>query len=393
MTKNKIVGILTTSNDCNSVINLNRKIYHEINNRFKNLYIINLKNLLFIKKGKKVKKIKQSSINYFEPKDSKELLKFFKKKKLIAFNGLGKTFNFFKIYFFLNKLNIYQILLLNMGYSSNIINFKNSIIHFINLKLSKIFFKIFTIFYIFPKIDLYFDTRKDIVKNINNSKIKKLESKFPLFEISYFKKAKLINSRSYDENFKSKKLTKKYIIFIDSNIEHLDRIKREGKLDRIEILKYYSILSVLFNKLKKIYKKKIIICAHPTSNIKLLKKSFSTYKISQFQTSKYIQNSELVLFHESSAAMDAIILNKCLISIKTKFLGDYMLNRTEHYKKILNLYSIDLDNPLSINKRVLKKEIEGRKKKNKYYVKKNLNPDGKTPGYKKIISAIYKLLN
>ena len=33
------------------------------------------------------------------------------------------------------------------------------------------------------------------------------------------------------------------------------------------------------------------------------------------------------------------VLNKSLISIKTKFLGDYMLNRTEHYKKILNLVS------------------------------------------------------
>ena len=257
MTKNKIVGILTTSNDCNSVINLNKKIYHEINDRFKNLYIINLKNLLFIKKKeKKVIKIKRSNINYFEPKDSKELIKFFKKKKWIAFNGLGKTFNFFRIYFFLNKLNIYQILLLNMGFSSNIVNFKDSIIHFINLKLAKIFFKIFTIFFIFPKIDLYFDTRKDIVKNINNSKFKKLEKKFSLLKISYFKKAKLINSRSYDENFKLKKLTKKYITFVDSNIEHLDRIKREGKVDRIEILKYYSALNILFNKLKKIYKKK-----------------------------------------------------------------------------------------------------------------------------------------
>ena len=70
-----------------------------------------------------------------------------------------------------------------------------------------------------------------------------------------------------------------------------------------------------------------------------------------------------------------------------------MLNRTEYYKKILNLYSIDLDYPLNINKNFLKKEIEGNKKRNKHYIKKNLNSDGKTPGYKKIISTIYKLLN
>ena len=52
-THNKIIGILTTNNDYNSLINQNELLYEEIIKKFKYFYIIDLNKLLFFKKSKK----------------------------------------------------------------------------------------------------------------------------------------------------------------------------------------------------------------------------------------------------------------------------------------------------------------------------------------------------
>ena len=354
MIKKKIIGILTTSNNYNDIFNLNKKIYNDLIRDFNCIYIINLRNFLFIKPIKSKKKIIKNlnkKIKYFEPKNILEFTQFFKSTKLIGFNCFGKSFNFFKIYYYLNKVDFCQILLLNIGYPQNIVKisynrkkaFFLSLTFFLNRFFSKKLFRILTIFNIFPKIDYYFDTRKEIIRNINNNFLKKIEKKFSLLSLSYFKKAYLINSRSYDDSLNFKKYSNKYITFVDSPFLDPDRIVREGKIETYKVLKYYKILNQLFFKLKKIFKKEIIICAHPGNDLKKLKKFFPSFKVLKFQTLKFIQNSDLVLFHESSAALDAIILNKKLITLESNLLGEYYSKRILFYKNNMGVSSLNLD--------------------------------------------------
>ena len=121
MSNKKIIALLTTSADYQMVININKLLYTEILKEFKELYIIDLQNLILFKKKIIDKKMqfKLKNINIFKPNNSLELISFFKKKKLIAFNCLGRNFSSFKIYYILNKINLTQILLLNIGYLSN----------------------------------------------------------------------------------------------------------------------------------------------------------------------------------------------------------------------------------------------------------------------------------
>ena len=80
MIKKKIIGILTVANDCNIIIDINKRIYNELVDEFDEVYIINLKNLLFIKKKRLIKKIENKNIKYFEPRNVNQFHKFFKKK-------------------------------------------------------------------------------------------------------------------------------------------------------------------------------------------------------------------------------------------------------------------------------------------------------------------------
>ena len=56
MPKKIIIGIITTFEDYDSLLNLNKKLYDEICYEFGELYIINLKNITIFKKKHTLKK-------------------------------------------------------------------------------------------------------------------------------------------------------------------------------------------------------------------------------------------------------------------------------------------------------------------------------------------------
>lgn len=392
-----MIGILTTSNDYRGVINQNEQLYEAITKNFKNFYIIDLNKLLILKTKKKKIFSKTKNIKYFEPKNFGQLRKFLSKKKLIAFNGLGVNFNYYKIHYYLKKIDLTLILLLNIGYQANTIevdyngakNFLNSSIFKLEKFFSKKIHRIFTLMNIFPRIDYYFDSSKSIIKHINNSKINLIEKKVPFLKISYFKNPILINSRSFDKVKDTKNISNKYITFVDSGIDCGDRIVREGKIDKKIIINYYKLIyNILYNFGKK-YKKKAIFCIHPKNKNRLIKKYFPKSVIKRYQTFKYIKQSHIILFHESSAALDAILLNKTLISLKSKLLGNYLTRRTENYIKNLGLYSINLDLPFKINKKIVSKP--NLTLKTKLFINNYLKADGNNYGYKKIIKVLEKI--
>ena len=395
MFNKKTIAILATTSDYQRIINLNSLLYKEILKEFKELYIVDLKNLILFKKKKfnKNKIFKIRGIKIFKPNNSLELINFFKGKKLIAFNCVGKGLPNFKIHYILNKINLTQILLLNIGYLSNTVEINknyNSIFFFYKKKITHYIFKFLTITNIFPKIDYYLDSSKPIIKNINSSYIRKIEKIFPQIKLSYFRKAININSRSYDDLFyKNYFIKEKYLVFVDSFFECEDRITREGFINQKIIIKYYSTLSIFLKKLSRIYKKKVIICIHPKNNSTLCLKYLKDFSIKKYKTHEMIKQSFITLFHDSSAILDAIILKKNIIILKSNLLGDYFSGRIRQYERLLNLKSVDINDYQSLKKNNLDLKLNSSKKIN--YTKNYLNSDGLIPGYKKVIKLLKRI--
>ena len=98
-----------------------------------------------------------------------------------------------------------------------------------------------------------------------------------------------------------------------------------------------------------------------------------------------------MLFHESSAALDAILLNKPLVSLESKLLGDYLTKRTNNYVKSFGLVSINLDLFYRMDKNIITRSISNSKIKTKKYVNNYLKADGNNYGYKKIIKVLEKI--
>ena len=111
--KKNIISFVCATNDMNSIINVNYDLIIDLAKVFEKIYIINLFNLkLFNKDLKITKKIKYKlpenvKIIFFNNKD--DLLNFCNSKRLICFQNLGKSLEYFRIYRLLkkNKFNKY----------------------------------------------------------------------------------------------------------------------------------------------------------------------------------------------------------------------------------------------------------------------------------------------
>jgi len=392
-------GIITCSNDYEQNFNLNKEIYTKIQKEFGNFCILNLTNLKLFKKKdfSKTPNYIFSNIKIYKPNNGQELKAIFKNKKFIAFNNLGKSFSFFKIYFYLKKINLKQILLMNIGYLENKTSldlnnssfFLPSALFFLRKKFSYFIFRILTILEIFPKIDIYFESKKNTVKAVKSGLSSRIEKILPFTKLSYFRKVYTINSRAFDI-LKKSNISNRYLCFIDSNFCALDRVLREGKINNKDKKLYYFCLKKLFLELQKIFKKKMVICVHPKNCDKVFFSYFKQFIIKKYQTSKIITKSSIVLFHDSSSITDAILQKKKIISLNSELLGNYLNNSTKLYSKILGLHSIELDKNYELNKIELIKKLNVTKKKINFYAKNNLKSDGNRLGKDKILDIIKK---
>jgi len=392
-------GILTCSNDYEQILNLNKEIYTKIQKEFGNFCILNLSNLKLFKKKdfSRTPNYIFSNIKIYKPRNAQELKEIFQNKTLIAFNNLGKSFSFFKIYFYLKKINLKQILLMNIGYLENKVSldlknksiFFTSALFFLRKKFIYYIFRILTILGIFPKIDVYFESKKNIVKAVKSGLSSQIEKLLPFTKLSYFRKVYTINSRAFNI-IKKNNISNRYLCFIDSNFCALDRVLREGKINNKDKKLYYYYLKKLFLELQKIFKKKMIICIHPKNNDKFFFSYFKKFRIKKYETSKIISKSSIVLFHDSSAITDAILQKKNIISLNSELLGNYLNNSTKLYSKILGTQSIELDKNYQLNKIELIKKLNFTKKKMNFYAKNNLKNDGNRLGKDKIVDIIKK---
>jgi len=381
MIKKKILGTINSTKNPQSDFYLFKDLYKSINKNYKKFYYINLFYLLNTKE--KIKKYKYpKNFLVFEPKSYKEFINFLKKNNLITFIALGKKYNTLYLYYLFKKFNTKLLLNFSIGYykQNNFFIRKNKIIFsLINfskfilfIKLPRLIFRILLLFRLVPLYDIIFTASRSEQKILNQI----TKSKINIFKLNipYFKKVVKINFRAYDNLIKKiPHIKEKYIVFLDSGFDHNDVINQEGRHANSDRKKYYSMLNNIFNIFEKLYNKKLIVCLHPKTNEQVVKKYIKNFKITKFETQKYIINAHTILFHESSSVLDAIILKKRIINLQSPIMGSYFHNRNNYYPKKIKIPVIQMENLNEITKEKL--DIFFKKKTSLYnnYIKNFIN--------------------
>lgn len=395
--KKKIIGLIVATNEINTIINNNLETINSFSREFDRFYLFNFLNLkIFKKKIDRIKLKHQLPKNFIIKtfKNKKEILQFFFDKKLIGILHLGKSLEYFYIYYILKKIKSKTILVLNLGNYGNktFIDFSfqyffKRIFHYYDRGFYYIF-RLLTIVNLFPKIDILFQSDLNLIKNIENGLSKKFDRFNKFFKISYFKKIISVNSKSFDYLIKNKVRNKKntYILFIDTPIDHFDRTIREGTVSENDKIEYYHRLSLFLKSLSKLLKKKIIICPHP--KMKNPKKFFKTFVISKKRTIEMLPGAKLVLFTLSSAVLTSVLLKKKVFCIQSELLGDYLLKLSNKYVNSLNLTKINIDQKFSLKKNGIYTNSKKTIKSYNLFIKKKLNVDGLISSDKRIIQTI-----
>lgn len=235
---------------------------------------------------------------------------------------------------------------------------------------------------IIPKIDIRFYSNKLILKKIFSSKITKF-----LYENKFFYTKKIIevNSKIYDELVEKKiKSKNKYITLIDQDINYRHLIEKNKKFyDKSELAEHYNRLNYFLSSMKKIFKKPIKVAIHPSYNQEVITKYLRKYKVIKYKTYDLINDSELVINFGSSTIAHALLLNKKIITLTSKFVPN-----SEIYSKKLDLFKINIFSFKGITKKKLLQNLGFKNIKLKNYINNYHIIDKTIPGYKKILDNI-----
>jgi hypothetical protein len=367
-----------------------------LSSAFGDIHIVNVKNILKKKLNKFNNKIKFKNFIYNEINNKNDLYNFLCSKNFILLNILDRSLKYHSINRLIKKTKTPNIIISDTGYvPENILflkkKFFKSSLNLINYKINYYLYRLFTILRIYPQIELFLESSKTTINMINNGISKKIDKflNFPL--LSYYKNLSHINSKHVLKI--SKKSKNKIISFLETPINHPDRVKREGKAPKNLENNYYKNLNNFLNFIQKIYKMKIIICAHPFSNITYLKKKLKNFKIEKYKTEKYISKSELVIFHQSSAVIQAICEKKKIINLLSRDMGEFLSYRNEIYNKYLNLVKFDITKKYKLNKDELDKKLKSKINNYSNYIKSNIISNKNISYNDQIIIEIKKYFN
>ncbi len=385
---NNFFCLFTLGKDLDKIIINHLEIILELKKEFGQFTIISFNNFFSSEEIKNInnnniQKLKREGIEVFSPKTKKEFLGYCEDKKIYGIDCLGINYTYsWKFRRWVNRKNIFLILLLDSGYISNenlgkYMGTKGKIYETKRYILRKLY-RLLVFFKFFPSIFIYYECRKNIFEHFNkNKKFHFIEKIFPFFNIFNIKNIYLINSK-YQNSLKEEENynPQNKIIFIDGNYKNKEYFFRDNpNIKKIE-KNYFSYLSNILKKLEDIFQNKVEIVLHPSSDEKAYREFFDKVgiEVSKGETKKKIHQASLVLFHESSAILDALFLKKKIISLDTDLFGDYHSERVRFYKEKLNLLSIDIKGDINLKKNeILEKLNKSRETYNKYL--ENINSD------------------
>ena len=393
--KKKYLAWMINGNELN--IKSHDFIIQKLSQNFDRIYYINIFNLGFFKSEQNEKILWGENLPYnliyYEPKNFFEFRNFLKDKKLIAINNFGKDLEDLKKHFILNFLDIDFIQISNVGnvqWSYRASNDK--FITEAKLRLSKFYTQklvnLLSVLGFVPKVQIRFLSNSKIIEDIKKNKIKNLLLKLKLF---HAKELILVNSRTHDM-FLEKKIisSEEYIVLLDFDLDHPDDIMSGQKITEEKYNEHYKKLKSLLENLSKKFNKKVIVTVHPRSNLDEKKKIFPNYEVFKHRTPEFISKAFLVLFFDSSAIVEGIMLKKRIVTLISKHTGRLSRDGSNKYSKIVGLYQVILDE--LDNSQVDKLVIEAEKRSTLFdeYILKNISPDGKNLGYEKIIDTLKK---
>ena len=406
--KKKCLGFIYNAKITTHLKNVLSNNIHNINNIascFEEIYILNLNNFnWFTKKKHGFEKIFRDfsfnkKIKFYNPKNSVELDSFFKDKDFHGIITLGKTVNELPIHLLLKKHNVKFFQISNFGNKQigELPSKKSFLRGYFNIIWRVFMHKLFIILKVFgviPKIEIRFTSNK-IWTNLSKKKQSIYNKIIRFFNISYAKKVIIINSGAYDLFYKNKFIkNEKYIILLDEMFNNEQYLRLGTYTDKKIIKIHYENLIKKLKIISKYYKKKVIICIHPSDNLKEKKNIFSDFIVKQYQTKKYVYQSKLVLFFESSAIIDAIILKKKIMTILSNALDTNQTANNMHYVNEIDIPFLNVDEDLTFDKDTINKYKYDKKKINKSYnsyINKYIAPDNSNiQGYVKISNIIKK---
>ena len=401
MKKKEIIFLSTFSNPL-VFYNQFEKLIKKICKNFKNIYFVNYDNLVNQKKTRKYDKKLflniSKKIKFFNPIDFNSLDLFLKNKNPVIIINITRIFKYYRLLFYLKRKNIPLITVAHAGHKQSgsfgismteSIPFKLIFNKLIPLKITALLSSLG----ILPKIDVRFTSNKLIYDEI--VKQRKKFFKLP----SSYKEFILVKSKQFDEDFyNKKKLKEDILLIIDFDPDHWEFLRdlplkhknADGKVSQNIIDKHYKNLINLLEKLKKTYRKKIIVSIHPAYNLeKTIQRFKGRYPVIKYKTRELIQKSFLVLdLGGSSSIIDAVVLKKKIIAIRSKMTNLGKKYSSDFYKDLLNLKAINIDKRININGKKLIRTLNSRIKYYDEYLKKYAASDLKISGNKEIIRTI-----
>ena len=183
---------------------------------------------------------------------------------------------------------------------------------------------------------------------------------------------------------------------LDTDVEYpeiRDNLPQEfkdssGKLHQFLVDKHYEKLQLLLDKLSKIFKKKIVISIHPGYNLnKTVQRFRGRYPVIKFKTKKLMQNSFLILDFGSSAIIDAVVLKKRILSLRSELFKEKKY-QSDAYSKVLNLKTLNIYDKVDIDGKILIKDLNSRIKYYDKYLKKFASSNLKVSGNKEIVRIL-----
>jgi hypothetical protein len=400
MKKTHLAWIFTGNNYFQSIVP-HFFLLKKLSENFQKIYLINLVNLKLFKDIRSVSNELEMSeedkkfytfgnnVEIFEPKNKSEFSNFMKYKNIVAINNIGRYLTEIPNHFLLAKHKIKQV---QVSFVGNIQhdqmqyrNFFKAIIYFINKNISYKLITLLSNLSLIPKIDIRFTSINRLVKN--PSPIRKL---IELFNIPYIKKYELINSRSYDMAMEDKNsLSEEKIVFLDFMVNNGEQVAIRGNLPKDDYKSHYKSLIKILKKIELLLEKKLIICLHPRDNFTEKKNIFKDFEVIQFKTRENILDSFCVIFFDSSAIVDAIILKKRIITLHSNYLGKVMKDGSDRYKNEIGILQLNIEDDAKINdKNSFLNILNDNLKNYDNYIKKNIKPDTDELGYNKIIRIL-----